>query len=114
MSKTFFVTFVTVAVVSLSIVRAQTPPTQAQASASSTQSSIVGAWTLNRDLSDTGQGSAADGQNGGDNAGRQGGGYGGRRRGGGGFGGGRSAVGGCRAHRKVEREGGEYGVDWGD
>jgi len=86
MSKTLCVTFVTVAVGSLSIVRAQTPPVQAQASTA--QSSIVGAWTLNRDLSDTGQGNG-NGQNDGDNPGRQGGGYGGgRRRGGGGFGGG--------------------------
>jgi hypothetical protein len=86
MSKTLFVTFVTLAVGSLSIVRAQTPPVQAQASASSTQS-IVGAWTLNRDLSDTGQGNG-NGQNDGDNPGRQGSGYGGGRRRGGGFGGG--------------------------
>ena len=86
MSTTLFVTFVTVAVGSLSLVRAQTP--QAQAQASSSQASIIGAWTLNRDLSDTGQGSG-NGQNDGDNPGRQGGGYGGgRRRGGGGFGGG--------------------------
>ena len=87
MSTTLFVTFVTVAVGSLSLVRAQTPPAQAQASASSTQSSIVGAWTLNRDLSDTGQGNG-NGQNDGDNPGRQGSGYGGGRRRGGGFGGG--------------------------
>jgi hypothetical protein len=87
MSKTLCVTFVTLAVASISIVRAQTPSAQAQASTSSTQSAIVGAWTLNKDLSDTGQGSG-DGQNGGDNSGRQGGSGGGRRRGGGGFGGG--------------------------
>jgi len=88
MSKTFFVTFVTVAVASLSLVRAQAPPAQAQPSTSSTQSAIIGAWTLNKDLSDTGQGSG-NGQNDGDNPGRQGGsGGGGRRRGGGGFGGG--------------------------
>ena len=86
MSKTLCVTFVTVAVAFISIVRAQTPPVPAQASTSSTQSAVVGAWTLNKDLSDTGQGSG-NGQNGGDNSGRQG--YGGgRRRGGGGFGGG--------------------------
>jgi hypothetical protein len=87
MSKTFCVTFVTVAVASISMARAQTPAAQAQASTSSTQSAIVGAWTLNKDLSDTGQDSGS-GQNGGDNSGRQGGYGGGRRRGGGGFGGG--------------------------
>jgi hypothetical protein len=85
MSKTLFVTFVTVAVGSLSIVRAQTPPVQGQASAST--QSIVGAWTLNKDLSDTDQGNG-NGQNDGDNPARQGGGYGGGRRRGGGFGGG--------------------------
>jgi hypothetical protein len=47
--------------------------------------SIVGAWTLNKDLTDA-QGTAPER---GDRAGRGGGGYGGRRGGGGGFGGGR-------------------------
>ena len=47
--------------------------------------SIVGAWTLNKDLTDAAQGTAPER---GDRAGRGGGGYGGRRGGGGGFGGG--------------------------
>jgi hypothetical protein len=83
MSKTLCVTFVTVAVASLSIVHAQTPAAQAQ----SAPASIVGAWTLNKDLSDTGQRGNGDGQSG-DDSGRRSGSGGGRRRGGGGFGGG--------------------------
>jgi len=84
MSKSLFVTFVTVAAASVSVAWAQTPPVKTSASASS---SIVGAWTLNKDLSDTGQGRTnSDGQSG--DTGRPGGGGfgGGRRRGG--FGGG--------------------------
>jgi hypothetical protein len=85
MSRNLFVTFVTVAA-SISIARAQTPATQAS---TSTTSSIVGAWTLNRDLSDAGPAGRenGDGQSG-DDSGRRSGYGGGRRRGGGGFGGG--------------------------
>src|SRR5262249_30016518 len=86
MSKKAFVTVVTVAAASLSVAWAQTPPVQSSASSAP---SIIGAWTLNKDLSDTGQ-SGTNGQNG-DDWGRRsgaGGGGGGRRRGGGGFGGG--------------------------
>src|SRR5215813_9704997 len=87
MSKRLFVTFVTVAAASLSVAWAQTPPVKTSASASS---SIVGAWTLNKDLSDTGQGRTnSDGQSG--DTGRPGGGGfggGGFGRGGGGFDGG--------------------------
>jgi hypothetical protein len=85
MSRHLFVTFVTVAA-SISIARAQTPPVQASTSLTS---SIVGAWTLNKDLSDTGQAGRGngDGQSG-DDSGRRSGYGGGRRRGGGGFGGG--------------------------
>ena len=79
------VTFVTVAAASLAIVNAQSAPSGAAASASSP---IVGAWTLNKDLSDLGagqnRGNGDDRENDDDNAGRGG----GRRRGGGGFGGG--------------------------
>jgi hypothetical protein len=79
------VTFVTVAATSLTIAHAQTTPSKAATSASSP---IVGAWTLNKDLSDLGPGQNRDGDGGqnGDDSPRRGG--GGRRRGGGGFGGG--------------------------
>jgi hypothetical protein len=67
-----------------------------------TTSSIVGAWTLNKDLSDAPQARSPSSNGGGTNAGRGGGGRGGgggggfgggRRRGGGGFGGGQGAGG---------------------
>jgi hypothetical protein len=82
-----FVTFVTVAAASIALAHAETPK------APNAPSPIVGAWTLNKDLSDVGQSGrgSGDGQ-GGDDSGRRGGyGGGGRRRGGfggGGFGGG--------------------------
>ena len=85
MSRHLFVTFVMVAA-SISIARAQTPPVQASTSPTS---SIIGAWTLNNDLSDTGQAGRGNGDGqGGDDSGRRSGYGGGRRRGGGGFGGG--------------------------
>jgi hypothetical protein len=83
MKAHLFVTFVTVTAASIALVRAETPK------ASSTPSPMVGAWTLNKDLSDAGSSSRGngDGQGGDDNGRREG--YGGgRRRGGGGFGGG--------------------------
>src|SRR5437660_9449683 len=84
--KQLFVTFVMVAAASVSIVRAQPPPVQTSTSA---PPSIVGAWTLNNDLSDAGPAGrgSGDGQSG-DDSGRRSGNGGGRRRGGGGFGGG--------------------------
>ena len=62
----------------------------AQAPATAAQPSLVGAWTLNKDLSDKPQGrSGGEGGDDGQSARRAGGGGGGRRRGGGGgFGGG--------------------------
>jgi hypothetical protein len=82
MSKTLFVTFVTVVASAIAIGRAETPT-------SSNTSAIIGAWTLNKDLSDAGPGGRGDGDGqGGDDNGRRGGYGGGRRRGGGGFGGG--------------------------
>src|SRR5262245_813093 len=88
MSKNLFVTFVTV-VASISILGAQTSP-----ASTSTSTPIVGAWTLNKDLSDTGAAGRGngDGQNG-DDSGRRGGYGGGRRRGGGGGGFGRGGGG---------------------
>jgi hypothetical protein len=77
-----FVTVVTLAIASVPGAGAQTPPVQGTSTAS-----IVGAWTLNKDLSDTGGRGNGDGQSG-DDSGRRGGSGGGRRRGGGGFGGG--------------------------
>jgi hypothetical protein len=68
---------------------AQTPPAPPQASASTP--SIVGAWTLNRDLSDQPgdrSGGSGEARQGGGQGGRRGGGGYGGRRGGGGFGGG--------------------------
>jgi len=81
MSKRLFVTFVTVVAASLAIVRAETPQTTSPTAA---PSAIVGGWTLNKDLSDTGLAGRGngDGQDGDDNGRRSG--YGGRRRGGGG------------------------------
>jgi hypothetical protein len=100
--KYLCVTFVTVAVVSLSIVRAQTPPVQASTSAAPT---IVGAWTLNKDLSDTGLAGRGDGDGQtGDDSGRRGGYGGGRRRGGGGFGGGGFGRGGGGSAQPQDRE----------
>ena len=103
MSKSLFVTLVTVAAASLSVAWAQTPPVKTSASASS---SIVGAWTLNKDLSDTGQGRTnSDGQNG-DTGRPGGGGYGGGRRrggfGGGGFGRGGGGFGGGQQPQNTE------------
>ena len=97
-----FVTFVTVAVASLSIGRAQTPTAQASTSA---PASIVGAWTLNKDLSDAGLAGRGngDGQTG-DDSGRRGGYGGGRRRGGGGFGGGGFGRGGGGSAQPQDRE----------
>ena len=83
MKRTCFVTVVTLAIASVSGVGAQTTPVQGTSAAA-----IVGAWTLNKDLSDTGGRGNGDGQRG-DDSGRRGGYGGGRRRGGGGgFGGG--------------------------
>jgi hypothetical protein len=80
----------------VSIVRTETP----QGSAA-----MVGAWTLNKDLSDAGLAGTGnrDGQ-GGDDAGRRGGYGGGRRRGGGGFGGGGFGRGGAGTAQPQERE----------
>jgi hypothetical protein len=65
----------------------------AQTPAAASQPSLVGAWTLNKDLSDAAPGRSGgeggdDGQNGQNGRRNGGGGGGGRRRGGGGFGGG--------------------------
>jgi hypothetical protein len=101
--KQLFVTFVTVAAASVAIVRAQTPPVQASTSA---PQSILGAWTLNNDLSDTGLAGRGndDGQTG-DDSGRRGGYGGGRRRGGGGgFGGGGFGRGGGGSAQPQDRE----------
>jgi hypothetical protein len=101
--KQLFVTFVTVAAASVAIVRAQTPPVQASTSA---PQSIVGAWTLNNDFSDTGLAGRGngDGQTG-DDSGRRGGYGGGRRRGGGGgFGGGGFGRGGGGSAQPQDRE----------
>jgi len=101
--KQSFVTFVTVAAVSVAIVRAQTPPVRASTSA---PQSIVGAWTLNNDLSDTGLAGRGndDGQTG-DDSGRRGGYGGGRRRGGGGgFGGSGFGRGGGGSAQPQDRE----------
>jgi hypothetical protein len=101
--KQLFVTFVTVAAASVSVVRAQTPPVQASTSAAP---SIVGAWTLNNDLSDTGTAArgSGDGQSG-DDSGRRSGYPGGRRRGGGGgFGGGGFGRGGGGSAQPQDRE----------
>jgi len=103
MSKSLFVTFVTVAAASLSVAWAQTPPVKTSASASS---SIVGAWTLNKDLSDTGQGRTnSDGQSGDTGRPNNGGFGGGRRRGGfggGGFGRGGGGSGGGQQPQNTE------------
>jgi hypothetical protein len=84
------------------------PGVSAQSVTLPTTSSIVGAWTLDKDLSDTPQdrsqssnGGATSGRSGGGRGGGGGfggggfggGGFGGRRRGGGGFGGGQGASG---------------------
>jgi hypothetical protein len=93
--STRFVTVVTLAIVCGVIVGAQTNSTPASTSSSS---AIVGAWTLNKDLSDVAPGrEGRDGQSG-DDAGRRGGyGGGGRRRGGlGGGGFGRGGAGGAQ------------------
>lgn len=92
-----------VAAVSVALVRAQTPPVQASTSA---PQSIVGAWILNNDLSDTGLAGRGngDGQTG-DDSGRRGGYGGGRRRGGGGgFGGGGFGRGGGGSAQPQDRE----------
>ncbi len=92
-----FVTFVTVLAASVATIRAQTTP------ASTAPAPIVGAWTLNKDLSDLGEAAKGteDGK-GGDEDGRRGSG-GGRRRGGfgGGFGG---RGGGADGGRPEDRE----------
>src|SRR5262249_54041019 len=62
----------------------QTPTPATTPATTSGNPSIVGAWTLNKDLSGP-QGTSSQGD---DRSGRGGGGYGGGRRGGGGFGGG--------------------------
>jgi hypothetical protein len=94
------VTFVTMVAASLVAVRAQTPTTPGASA------SIVGAWTLNKDLSDTGVAGRGDGDGReGDDNGRGG---GGRRRGGGGggFGGGfgRGGGGGFGGAQPEQRE----------
>jgi hypothetical protein len=85
LSKHLLVTFVTIAACGL-VAGAQTPGVKASTSATS---SIVGAWTLNKDLSDAGPAGRGNGDDqSGDDSGRRSGYGGGRRRGGGGFGGG--------------------------
>ena len=70
-SKHLVVTFVTVLTAPLAVARAETP------SIPSAPSPIVGAWTLNKDLSDVGLAGRGDGDGqGGDDTGRRGG-YGG-------------------------------------
>jgi hypothetical protein len=102
MNGTRFVTVVTLAIASVSTVGAQTPSTPGSSPASSP---IVGAWTLNKDLSDAGPAGRGDrdGQSG-DDAGRRGGYGGGRRRGGGGFGGGGFGRGGGGTGQPQDRE----------
>jgi hypothetical protein len=102
MQTTRFVTVVTLAIGCGTFVDAQTNGTP---SSTSTPSAIVGAWTLNKDLSDVAPGrEGRDGQSG-DDAGRRGGGYGGRRRGGGGgFGGGGFGRGGGGGAQPEDRE----------
>jgi len=90
MSKGLCVTFVTVVAASIAIVRAETPTPQASPA-------IVGTWTLNKDLSDTGAAGRGDDHDGDDGGRRSGGSGGGRRRGGFGGGGfGRSGFGGAQ------------------
>ena len=79
-----FVTLVTAAAASITVVRAQTPSSASPASAAS---SIVGGWTLNRELSNLGPTEGRGDGREGDDEGRRGG-RGGGGRGGGGFGGG--------------------------
>jgi hypothetical protein len=85
----------------------------AQTPATAPQPSLVGAWTLNKDLSDTPQGrSGGEGRDDGQNGRRGGGGGGGRRRGGGGggglggggFGGGGAAGGGATAGNQEDAQ----------
>lgn len=75
-----------------------------RAQSTSSPPSLVGAWTLNKDLSDKPQ-DRSDGEESGDNGqnARRGGGFGGgRRRGGGGFGGGGLGNGGATGDRAPE------------
>ncbi|MEP7306260.1 MAG: hypothetical protein ABJA98_12145 [Acidobacteriota bacterium] len=74
------------------------PVRESRAQAPNTASPLVGAWRLNKELSDSPQDGASDDREGGSTRGanRGGGGGGGRRRGGGGFGGGFGGGGGGR------------------
>jgi len=94
--RDLFVTFVTVAAVSLAT-HAQTPKPN---------ESIVGAWTLNRSASDLGGGAEGngDGRDGGEDGRRGDGSGGGRRRGGGGFGGGFGRGGGGFGNQQAQNQ----------